>query len=588
MRKLINYIGISCLLILCVFAGFRSLSYPELVEPEINNFAAFPVKDSAYVRSHIQYNRTYSFIQYGINYPEWKDSIALGTFFRALGNSDRRKAKVLHIGDSHVQADFFTGEIRDKMQEVLGRGGRGLVFPYASAGTHGTRDYRTYSYGLWKYAKNIHSTPEFTLGLTGATIYTEDVTAGFRFQFREGFIQDKDLILKIYCDKNERSFDAQIIFPEGDTLTVNCSTQDGLPYAKILLPHAPRDFTVRLIKNTEESVYFQCYGLSIENVGSQGILYHSVGINGAGYTALLRQGLMPAQLKEINPDLVVIDLGANDFYPKIIDQPVFEENLRNIVRIIRGVCPGVSIMVTCSQDIYCRRKNVAECKRFAAIAREIAFEMDCAFYDYYRISGGQYAMNKWYQNQLAKPDRVHLTASGYAVKGELYANAFLNAYLLWLGGSKNLFLVSDSIIKNITPLTKDPVAAPLGSGEKYTVRSGDNLGSIAQRNGVSVSQLKSWNGLRSDNIRIGQVLIVRPVQNKPKAPINSVQVEKKSETPTLKGTPSTSGTNKVHTVKSGDTLWGIAKIYRCSVEEIKSLNKLSSDALRLGMKLKLP
>lgn len=587
MRKLINYIGISCLLILCMFAGFRSLTYSDFLVPDTLQYAAPPVKDSSYIRSHIQYNRTYSFIQYGINFPEWKDTLALNSFFKALSISDRKKAKILHIGDSHVQADFFTGEIRDQMQKVFGVGGRGFIFPYASAGTHGTRDYRTYSYGQWKYAKNIHSIPEFTLGLTGATIYTEDVSAGFRFQFREGFIQDKDLVLKIYCDKNARSFDAQVIFPEGDTLIVNCSTVDGLPYAKILLPRAPRDFTIKLIKNSEESVYFQCYGLSIENIMSQGVLYHSVGINGAGYTALLRQGLMPEQLKEINPDLVVIDLGANDFYPKIIDQPVFEENLRNIVRIIRGVCPGVSIMVTCSQDIYCRKRNVAECKRFAAIARQIAFEMNCAFYDYYRISGGQYAMNKWYQNHLAKPDRVHLTASGYAVKGELYSNAFLNGYLLWLGGTQNSFLISDSLLQKIVPLVKESGVVPINTGEKYVVRSGDNLGSIAQRSGISVSQLKALNGLSSDNIRIGQILIVRSE----KSVSNKVTKPGQTDAPQSivpKSGPINSSSGKIHTVKSGDTLWGIAKSNKCSVEEIRSLNNLSSDALKLGMKLKLP
>jgi LysM repeat protein len=586
MRRTVYTIGILSVLLICLFAGFKS-SIRGVEVTSILPRKFLPVRDSVYIQSALKYNRTYSFIQYSLNIPEWKDSIALNKFFTALSRSDKRKAKVLHIGDSHVQADFFTGEIRDRIQQVFGAGGRGLIFPYASAGTHGTRDYRTYSYGVWKYAKNIHSVPELTIGLTGATIYTEDVTAGFRFQFREGFIQEKDLILKIYCDKGPRSLDAQVIYPGGDTILVNCSSNDGLPYAKVLLPRAPNDFSIRFIQNTEESSYFQCYGLSIENISQQGVLYHSVGINGAGYTALLRQGLMPEQLKEISPDLVVIDLGANDFYPKIIDQPVFEENLREILRIIRGVCPGISILVTCSQDIYCRKRNVAECKRFAAIARSVAFEMDCGFYDYYRISGGQFAMNKWYQNQLAKPDRVHLTASGYAVKGELYFNAFLNAYLKWMKGERDSFLIPESLVSSIVPaLTPVESTVPSSTARKYTVRSGDNLGSIAQRYGVSVSQLKSWNGLRSDQIRIGQVLKVSVSAAPPKTGGEkpaSVQPKPVSKS----GSPSNSS-SKIYTVKSGDTLWGIAQAHSCTVEQIKGLNGISSSALKPGMKIKLP
>ncbi len=587
MKRTVYFIGIISSIILCLLAGFKSniksMEIPS-IQPEGK---ILPVRDSAYIQSALKYNRTYSFIQYPLNTPEWKDSSALNQFFTALSRSDKRKAKVLHIGDSHVQADFFTGEIRDRIQQVFGAGGRGLIFPYASAGTHGTRDYRTYSYGIWKYAKNIQSLPELTIGLTGATIYTEDITAGFRFEFREGFIQEKDLILKIYCDKGPRSFDAQVIYPGGDTILVNCSSNDGLPYAKVLLPRAPIDFSIRFIQNSEESSYFQCYGLSIENISQQGVLYHSVGINGAGYTALLRQGLMPEQLKEISPDLVVIDLGANDFYPKIIDQPVFEENLKEIVKIIRGVCPGTSILVTCSQDIYCRKRNVAECKRFAAIARSVAFEMDCAFYDYYRISGGQFAMNKWYQNKLAKPDRVHLTAAGYAVKGELYFNAFLNAYLKWMKGERDSFIIPESLISSIVPIMKSAESVTTGGyTQKYTVRSGDNLGSIAQRYGVSISQLKSWNGLRTDQIRIGQVLKISASVASPKTGVEqSAPVQLK--TVPKSGGAANSSTN-IYTVKSGDTLWGIAQAHSCTVEQIKVLNGISSSALKPGMKIKLP
>lgn len=45
--------------------------------------------------------------------------------------------------------------------------------------------------------------------------------------------------------------------------------------------------------------------------------------------------------------------------------------------------------------------------------------------------------------------------------------------------------------------------------EYYRVRNGDNLGRIASKNGVSVAQLKSWNGLKNDNISVGKNIIVK-------------------------------------------------------------------------------
>ena len=53
----------------------------------------------------------------------------------------------------------------------------------------------------------------------------------------------------------------------------------------------------------------------------------------------------------------------------------------------------------------------------------------------------------------------------------------------------------------------------------YRVRSGDFLGKIARKYGVRVSQIKQWNGLRSNNIRIGQRLSIYP--NKPYTPPSS-------------------------------------------------------------------
>jgi phosphate transport system substrate-binding protein len=56
----------------------------------------------------------------------------------------------------------------------------------------------------------------------------------------------------------------------------------------------------------------------------------------------------------------------------------------------------------------------------------------------------------------------------------------------------------------VTPMTPPPAAA--NAGGNYTVSKGDTLSSIARRNSVSVSDLRKWNGLKGDTLRVGQVL----------------------------------------------------------------------------------
>ncbi|WP_136468161.1 lytic transglycosylase domain-containing protein [Flagellimonas onchidii] len=116
---------------------------------------------------------------------------------------------------------------------------------------------------------------------------------------------------------------------------------------------------------------------------------------------------------------------------------------------------------------------------------------------------------------------------------------------------------------------------------RYKVRSGDYLGKIAERYGVGVSQIKRWNGLRSNNLRIGQRLTIFP--RKPYIP---KQATKKSSSKSASGT--VAGGAKVHTVQEGDSLWTISRKYPgVSIENLREWNGLSSNNLKPGTKLKL-
>lgn len=101
----------------------------------------------------------------------------------------------------------------------------------------------------------------------------------------------------------------------------------------------------------------------------------------------------------------------------------------------------------------------------------------------------------------------------------------------------------------------------------YVVQKGDSLWSISSKLGVSVSDIKKINNLSSNNLSIGQVLIIP---------------SKKSDDEESKAD------ENVYVVKKGDSLWLIAKNYNTSVDEIKRLNNLSSNTLSIGQKLKIP
>ena len=115
----------------------------------------------------------------------------------------------------------------------------------------------------------------------------------------------------------------------------------------------------------------------------------------------------------------------------------------------------------------------------------------------------------------------------------------------------------------------------------YKVKSGDFLGKIASRYGVTINQLKSWNNLRSNSIQIGQTLYI--YKN------GGPSISQGSTGGKSGGSSSSKPKTVIYTVKSGDSLSKIASKYKgVSVNDIKAANGLKSDAIRAGQKLTIP
>lgn len=102
------------------------------------------------------------------------------------------------------------------------------------------------------------------------------------------------------------------------------------------------------------------------------------------------------------------------------------------------------------------------------------------------------------------------------------------------------------------------------SSNDYVVSAGDTLWAIARKFNVSVDDIKALNNLSSNNLSIGMILKIPLYSNKQNEETN------------------------VYVVKSGDSLWSIARMFNSTVDEIKSLNSLKSNILRIGQRLVVP
>lgn len=124
-----------------------------------------------------------------------------------------------------------------------------------------------------------------------------------------------------------------------------------------------------------------------------------------------------------------------------------------------------------------------------------------------------------------------------------------------------------------------------GDGEQiiYKVKNGDYLGKIASKHRVTVAQIKKWNKLKSDNIRVGQKLIIYP---KGGASSVSVSSSSSSSTPAKQSASAPSGQKKItYTVKKGDVLGKIAEAHGVGLSKLRQWNNLKNDKIKVGQKL---
>ncbi|MED3603260.1 peptidoglycan endopeptidase LytE [Bacillus subtilis] len=110
--------------------------------------------------------------------------------------------------------------------------------------------------------------------------------------------------------------------------------------------------------------------------------------------------------------------------------------------------------------------------------------------------------------------------------------------------------------------------AGAASAQSIKVKKGDTLWDLSRKYDTTISKIKSENHLRSDIIYVGQTLS-----------INGKSTSSKSS--------SSSISSSTYKVKSGDSLWKISKKYGMTINELKKLNGLKSDLLRVGQVLKL-
>ncbi len=198
------------------------------------------------------------------------------------------------------------------------------------------------------------------------------------------------------------------------------------------LPAGSTKFVLRVTRGT-----VRLYGVEFRK-GGPGVLYSSLGINGANVTLLSKSfngAHWNAVLRHYRPDLVVLAYGTNESgYPQFVDS-TWGPELKSAVRRVRAALPEASILLMSPMDRGERNEQgeintVRALPHLVDIETRIAAETGMAFFNTFQAMGGEGTMARWYaaEPRLVGADYIHPMPGGAKIVGELLYRALRDGY----------------------------------------------------------------------------------------------------------------------------------------------------------------
>ncbi len=347
----------------------------------------------------------------------------------ALETGKSSRINIVHIGDSHIQADYLTEVVRRNLQQAFGNAGRGLVVPYRVAGTNEPANFRSEPFGYWDAKRVVHPLKPLPVGVGGITLHTNEGGSGFSIRMTDTHMDYGFNKVTVFASNDKGRFRLSIMdSTRAELASVTGNDKKDFLNEAILLPVRLNHLILEGIREDDTQNHFTLFGLNFENDQS-GILYHAIGVNGAKYEHYNKAELFSKQTTWLSPDLIIISLGTNES----MDYPGISRNLASeiskLIESLRINNPEVCFMLITPPDAF--QKRVRSNPGIQKVRNEIlsiAVENGLAFWDMYRVNGGKDSAFLWKEKGLLRPDGVHFTRDGYALQGGMLYEAIMKSY----------------------------------------------------------------------------------------------------------------------------------------------------------------
>jgi lysophospholipase L1-like esterase len=345
----------------------------------------------------------------------------LDHFYAALCRTEKGRAvtRIVHYGDSPTTADLITGDVRVQLQKRFGDAGHGFLLVAKPWAWYQHAGVEVAGSG-WQMAPASRFVAHDGMFGLGGVSFTGSGAARSRIEFANGGYTQFEAWYLRQPGGGEFS-----LWVDGRMLgRVDTAGESKTPgFAAFRSETAAAELEIH-----GERGGVRVFGITAEGPGP-GVVYDSLGLNGASITVLSRMfngRHWAEELQHRNPALVIVNYGTNEAdFAEFVDRQ-YEKELRDALRRIQTALPEASVLVMSPMDRGQRNGGEIETMptipRIVEIQKRVARETGCGFFDTYAAMGGEGTMGRWYaaRPRMVSADLIH----PYPGAGNMIAGVF--------------------------------------------------------------------------------------------------------------------------------------------------------------------
>jgi len=369
-----------------------------------------------------------------IQYPE-HDKKILNPFFAELDSlkdgKTKKSVRVIHYGDSQIEGDRISGYLRDRLQELFGGSGAGLVpavqpIPARSIFQSASENWVRHAVFGMIEQKADHN----RYGAMLSVCSYSGSSASLRFSKSNMGYERNGQITRITIYYGQAKSDVSVRLSGGTVdKTATLPAGDRVNAVTLTAESLPSVFNLNFSGESPE-----IYGIALD--GAKGITVDNVPMRGSSGTRFTRveSNSIKSMFQLLNTRLILMEFGGN-MMPSVAGQKSidkYKEEFSAQLAYMRKVNPGACIITIGPADMSKRINGEMQTYPYLEEVRDAlkaaSFENGCAYWDMYSAMGGRNSMPSWVKERLAGPDYIHFTPNGAEKIAEIFTQSLINDY----------------------------------------------------------------------------------------------------------------------------------------------------------------